>query len=402
MHMADSSVLGVTAPRGYGAAATACAIKEGSSKLDLAVLLSDRPAAAAAVFTRNRVAAAPVVFCRDRLAHPQASAVIVNSGNANACTGTIGLRDVATSAAALANHLKIAESQVLVLSTGVIGVPMPMDRLLDGVRRLDPSPGGGPNFAEAIMTTDTRRKTAVVGLDLEGTRVSLGGAAKGSGMIHPNMATLLGFLTTDAAVEASFLQTALQAAVDVSFNLISVDGDTSTNDAVLLLANGAAGGPLIDAVHPDAPRFAQALRELCVNLARQCARDGEGARTLIEVRVRGAASDADARSLARAVTASTLVKTAVFGADPNWGRVLCAAGYAGVPFDADRATLLLNDIRLFDHGRGAPYAEDQAADALRQPDVTFTLDAGLGEGSAVAWGCDMSYEYVRINAEYTT
>ncbi len=393
---------GVTEPQGYRAGAVACGIKDGSAKADLGVIVSDQPAAAAAVFTQNRAAAAPIVLCRERIQSHRASAIVANSGNANACTGAAGLQDARAMAARTAERFGVPEDEVLVLSTGVIGVPMPMDRVEAGVERLNATHDGGREFARAIMTTDTRLKSCSVGLEVDGMPIRIGGAAKGSGMIHPNMATLLGFLTTDARVEPEFLRTALSAAVDRSFNMISVDGDTSTNDAVVVLANGASGGSPLHGSHPAATQFSSALTDLCVDLAKQLASDGEGARTLIEVQVSGASSDADARNIARAISKSSLVKTAVFGGDPNWGRVICAAGYAECAFEPNLATLFLNDICLFDKGAGLPYAREQAAALLKQPSVVFHLKLGLGDGSATAWGCDMSYEYVHINAEYTT
>jgi glutamate N-acetyltransferase/amino-acid N-acetyltransferase len=327
--------------------------------------------------------------------------VLVNSGNANACTGTQGIKDAQAMCAAAARRFDVSADDVIVLSTGVIGVPLPMERVLAGIANLRPHPDDGGAFAHAIMTTDTHRKEAAVEFDVRGVKVRIGGAAKGAGMIHPNMATLLGILTTDANVGTTFLQSALANAADASFNMISVDGDTSTNDSVVLLANGAAG-EMIDAGTPEAVAFEYALTSVCIQLARDLVRDGEGARTLIEVRVTGAPRESDARQIARAISSSSLVKTAVFGGDPNWGRVLCAAGYAGDALDPDRATLHLNDMCLFERGVGVAYARDAASNMLRQPDVMLTLDLGLGDARATAWGCDMSYDYVKINAEYTT
>jgi len=393
---------GVTEPQGYRAGAVACGIKEGSTKQDLGVIVSDASATAAAVFTQNRAAAAPIVLCRERMQAHRASAIVANSGNANACNGEQGMSDARTMGAHVAEKFGLPQEDVLVLSTGVIGVPMPMDRVDDGIARVKVERGGGQDFAHAIMTTDTRMKSCSISLEIDEVPVRVGGAAKGSGMIHPNMATLLGFLTTDARVEPVFLREALGAAVAKSFNMISVDGDTSTNDAVVLLANGAAGGALLHASHPAADLFSEALSLLCVDLAKQLVADGEGARTLIEVQVAGARNAQDARDIARAISRSNLVKTAVFGGDPNWGRVICAAGYAGCDFDAGIATLYLDDVCLFAQGFGLAYARERAEALLKQPSVTFRLELGLGDGAATAWGCDMSYEYVRINAEYTT
>jgi len=393
---------GVTAARGFLAGGLACGVKTREGALDLGLVLSERPATAAGVFTQNRAAAAPVLLCRDHLRQGVAMAVVVNSGNANACTGQRGKNDAQAMARAVSDRFGLAPTSVLVLSTGVIGVPLPIDRVLDGIARISPSREASLDFAQAIMTTDTREKVGEATCLVGGVEVRIGGAAKGAGMMHPNMATLLAILTTDAAVQSEFLQAALGRASDASFNLISVDGDTSTNDSLILLANGASGAPLLGAGHVDAPAFEQALREVCVMLARQVVRDGEGARTLIEARVIGARSEADARLAARAIVSSALVKTAVFGGDPNWGRVLCAAGYSGADLDPDRATLLLEDICLLRWGEAQEYDRAAASKALLSPDVHFSLDLGLGDGRAVAWGCDLSYEYVKVNAEYTT
>jgi glutamate N-acetyltransferase/amino-acid N-acetyltransferase len=273
---------------------------------------------------------------------------------------------------------------------------------LGGIDRLNPVEHGGLDFAHAIMTTDTKRKISVVERDIGGVTIRVGGVAKGAGMIHPNMATLLGIITTDASIEPRLLQSILKPVIDKTFNMISVDGDTSTNDAVVVMANGAAGGPPLSANTVESQLFADALLEVCGALAKQIVQDAEGARSMIEVRVTSARNQDEARSIARAITTSTLVKTAVFGGDPNWGRILCAAGYSGADIEPAHATLHLNDVCLFRQGIGMPYDRDVATKLLLEPVVTFALDVGLGSGTAVAWGCDMSYEYVRINAEYTT
>jgi glutamate N-acetyltransferase/amino-acid N-acetyltransferase len=398
----SENLVGVTAARGFRAAGISCGIKTKGAIPDLAVVISDRPATVAGVFTRNRAAAAPVLLCREHIRDGRAAAVVVNSGNANACTGQRGKNDALAMAQATAAHLDLASEAVLVLSTGVIGVPLPIDRVLSGIKRMAPREDGGPDFAAAILTTDTKEKTAGGSCLIGGVEVRIGGAAKGAGMMHPNMATLLAVITTDAAVESTFLQAALVRAADSSFNLISVDGDTSTNDSLVVLANGASGAPSLDASHVDAPVFERLLRDVCISLGKQIVRDGEGARTLIEARVVGARSEADARLAARAIVSSALVKTAVFGGDPNWGRVLCAAGYSGADLDADRATLFLEDICLLRWGEAQEYDRVAASQALVEADCRLSLDLGLGDGKAVAWGCDMSYEYVKINAEYTT
>jgi glutamate N-acetyltransferase/amino-acid N-acetyltransferase len=386
---------GVTAAQGFVAGAMACGIKP-SGRPDLALVASLRPAAVAGVFTTNRVKAAPVILSQQRAAAGRARAVIVNSGNANACTGEEGQRAAERMAAAAARRLELAADEVLVLSTGVIGVPLPVEKIEAALPALVPSPDGGDAAAQAIMTTDTRPKTAAVELAIDGSPVRIGGMAKGAGMIHPNMATMLAVITTDAAIAPADLQRHLSAAARRSFNRIDVDGDTSTNDSVVLLANGASGTTL------PGELFAEALTQVCVSLARQIAADGEGATKLLEVTVTGAARLEDAEKAARAITRSTLVKAAMYGNDPNWGRILCAAGYSGAAFDPAGARLTVQGIPLFAHGVPLPFDAQAASAALRAPEVAVHLDLGSGDESATAWGCDLSPEYVRFNAEYTT
>jgi glutamate N-acetyltransferase/amino-acid N-acetyltransferase len=386
---------GVTAAQGFVAGVMACGIKP-SGKPDLALVASRTPAAVAGVFTTNRVKAAPVILSQQRAAAGRARAVIVNSGNANACTGAEGMRAAERMAAAAARRLELAADEVLVLSTGVIGVPLPVEKIEAALPALVPSPDGGDAAAQAIMTTDTRPKTAAVELATEGSTVRIGGMAKGAGMIHPNMATMLAVITTDAAIAPADLQGHLSAAARRSFNRIDVDGDTSTNDSVVLLANGASGTTL------PGEMFAEALTQVCVSLARQIVADGEGATKLLEVTVTGAARLEDAEKAVRAITRSTLVKAAMYGNDPNWGRILCAAGYSGAVFDPAGARLVVQGIPLFAHGVPLPFDAVAASAALRAPEVAVQLDLGSGDESATAWGCDLSPEYVRFNAEYTT
>ena len=386
---------GVTAPQGFVAGAMACGIKP-SGKPDLALVASRTTAAVAGVFTTNRVKAAPVILSQQRAAAGRARAVIVNSGNANACTGEEGQRAAERMAAATARRLDLAADEVLVLSTGVIGVPLPVEKIEAALPALVPSPDGGDAAAQAIMTTDTRPKTAAVEVAIDCSTVRIGGMAKGAGMIHPNMATMLAVITTDAAIAPADLQRHLGAAARHSFNRIDVDGDTSTNDSVVLLANGASGTTL------PGELFAEALTQVCVSLARQIAADGEGATKLLEVTVTGAARLEDAEKAARAITRSTLVKAAMYGNDPNWGRILCAAGYSGAVFDPTGARLVVQGIPLFAHGVPLPFDAQAASAALRAPEVAVHLDLGSGDQSATAWGCDLSPEYVRFNAEYTT
>jgi len=374
-------------------------IKESvGERLDLAVLFSEKPCAATAVFTRNRVKAAPVLLCMERLRSGKASAVVVNSGSANACVGDAGLADARETARLASRFLSVIEEDVLVASTGVIGRRLPMDRIRDGLGRLSTSRNAGSDFARAIMTTDTVPKQRAVNAG----DFIIGGAAKGSGMIHPDMATLLAFITTDASVEPAFLSKALQKSVDISFNMVSVDGDTSTNDMVLLMANGEAGGEQITESSPLAGMFHQALDEVCLYLAREIARDGEGATRLIEVAVNGAASTADARMAARTIVSSPLVKTAVHGCDPNWGRVMMALGRSGASFQEDCVSMSIGGIEVVNGGMAVDYSEADVARALGNREVKIVVGLGAGDGSAVAWGCDLSAEYVKINAEYTT
>ena len=395
MQLAHGVSGGVTAARGFVAGGTTCGIKP-SGKPDLALVASETPAAVAGVFTTNRVKAAPVLLCQRRVAAGYARAVIANSGNANACTGAEGMQAAERMAATAATRLGIAPHEVLVLSTGVIGVPLPVEKIEVALPTLTLAPEGGDAAAQAIMTTDTRPKTASAEITVDGKAVRIGGMAKGAGMIHPNMATMLAVITTDAAVAPDALQRHLAAATARSFNCIDVDGDISTNDTVLLLANGASGVDVPDDI------FARALSDVCIALARQVAADGEGATKLLEVTVAGAATEDDAAQVARAVVGSNLVKAAMYGNDPNWGRIVCAAGYSGAAFDPAQARLTLQGFALFDAGVPLPFDTAAASAALHSPEVHIELDLGAGDASATAWGCDLSPEYVHINADYTT
>jgi glutamate N-acetyltransferase/amino-acid N-acetyltransferase len=391
----------VTSPRGFSAGATACGLKT-SGRLDLMVLASDRPATAAGVFTRNRVKAAPILVCQEHLADGQAQAVVCNSGQANACTGEEGLSSARRIAATTAEKLGIRPQDVLVLSTGVIGVLPALEKILPAIGGLGLDEDGGAVAAQAIMTTDTVPKTAAASFGLDGMTATLGGMCKGSGMIRPNMATMLGVLTTDVALTPEHAAAALRQAVDRSFNMVSVDGDTSTNDTVLLLANGACGAPPLVPGTPQAALFEAALEALCQDLARQIARDGEGATKLIECRVSSARDEEEARLVAHAVIDSSLTKSAIFGNDPNWGRIVCAAGYSGAEVEPERLRLTLQGIPLFVAGRPQPFDRAAASAALRSSDVLIELDLGQGNAAATGWGCDLTYKYVEINAEYTT
>ena len=393
----------VTSARGFRAGATYAGIKQRADDvLDLGILFSEAPCTAAALFTTNRIKAAPVVLCGERLKAGKIEAVVANSGCANACTGEQGLADAAEMADLAARSLGISPEAVLVASTGVIGVPLPMHLIRDGVERIVLSVDGGHELARAIMTTDKVPKEAAVRVRVGESEFTIGGAAKGSGMIHPELATMLCFLTTDAAVDVDFLRRALRQAVDASFNMISVDGESSTNDLVLLMANGCAGNPVITGDGELAVAFQQALEQVCIYLARSIARDGEGASKLIEVIVNGAPSISEARLAARTIVSSPLVKTAVHGSDPNWGRIMAAVGRSGVAVEEARIDLYIGDICLVRAGRPLPFDRKEVIAVLDRSDVRITLQLNLGTAGATAWGCDLSEEYVAINSKYTS
>jgi glutamate N-acetyltransferase/amino-acid N-acetyltransferase len=395
---------GVTAPSGFFAASARAGLREGRERDDLALVVSSVPATAAGVFTANRVKAAPVLWSQARVRAGRAMrAVLLNSGNANACTGAAGARVVRRSAAAAARVLGCSPEEVLVASTGVIGVPLPVERLVAALPRLAAGLGHAAaharRAARAIMTTDTRPKQAVAALRGAGRTYTVGGMAKGSGMIHPQMATMLAVLTTDAPLAAAQARRLLSGAVERTFNAVTVDGDTSTNDCVLLLANGAAGGRV--AVGGAAERaLGAALERVCAELAEAVARDGEGARKLLVVRVSGARSEREARDVARTVASSPLVKAAVHGGDPNWGRVFAAAGRAGVALDPDRMNLYVGGHCVARAGAAHPRGERPAARHLRGRRVELDLHLGAGRARGTALGCDLSADYVSINSHY--
>lgn len=390
---------GATSAQGFSADGVYAGVKtKATGVLDVGVLVSETECAAAAVFTTSRFKAASVILGQKRLEKGQAQAIVANSGCANAATGQKGMADTISMAEMAASKLGLTAEDVLVASTGVIGQRLPMEKIENGISNLKPTANGGHNFATAIMTTDT--KTKEVAVKTSGG-YTIGGAAKGSGMIHPQMATMLCFLTTDAKVEAGFLKKALKKAADVSFNLISVDGDTSPNDSVFLMANGMSGQKVKEGTE-EASLFQEALEAVCIHLAKAIAADGEGASRLIEVTVRGASCLEDARIAARTVVSSPLVKTAVHGQDPNWGRVLAAAARSGAELVDSKVDIYMGDIRLITGGVALPFDEEQASAALSNPEVFIALDLNLGEHIATAWGCDLSAEYVTINSEYTT
>ena len=404
---------GVTAPRGYRAAGITAGLKP-SGLPDLALIVSDVDAIAAGVFTTNQVCAAPVTYCRQRLqAKASARAILINAGQANAATGEQGWRDAQESANALGQALNIPADSVLIASTGVIGQRIRMDALISGIPQLVEalSEAGSDSAAQSIMTTDLVPKTIALETTIGDRTVRIGGICKGSGMIHPNMATLLAFVTCDAAVSTTLWQQMLSRAADKSFNQITVDGDTSTNDTLIALANGQSRTAAITEMGPEAEKLEAMLTAVCQHLAKAIARDGEGATCLIEVQVSGASDDKAARQIARSIAGSSLVKSAIFGRDPNWGRIAAAAGYAGVPFDQENLRVQLGDFLLmengqplaFDRAAASNYLKQAAAGAyLKEDTVLISVSVGNGHGTGKAWGCDLSYDYVKINAEYTT
>ena len=388
----------MTSASGFLAGAVHAGLKS-ESELDLAILFSEAPCNTAGVFTTNRIKSAPIILTQRHLStESNVQAIVANSGCANAYVGEQGLKDALDMANLTAAKLGISPQEVLVASTGVTGVPMPMTCIRAGIDRIRPHKDGGYDFARAIMTTDTVPKEVAVRAD----GFIIGGIIKGSGMIHPSMATMLCFLTTDAAVEADFLRLALSKAVDVSFNMVSIDGDTSPSDTVLMMANGLAGGEPISQGSERADIFQQALEEVCIYLAKAIAHDGEGATRLIEVTVNGAPSIAEARLAARTVVSSPLVKAAVHGSDPNWGRIMAAVGRSGVGVVESKIDLYIGDICLVKEGRPLPFSKRSVVRVLEDSEVPITLNLNLGTATATAWGCDLSEEYVTINSQYTT
>jgi len=395
---------GVTAPKGFRASGIHCGVKK--AKKDLALILSETPASAATLLTTNKVQAAPVVLVREQMARSGVfRAIVVNSGNANACTGDRGMEDARAMVAATAAALKCAPGEVLVSSTGVIGQYLPIQAITSGIDTAAAalSPAGGHAAAEAIMTTDTFVKECAVEFDCGGARTVIGGMAKGSGMIMPNMATMLAFVTTDAAVAPGPLHVALVRATDRSFNRISVDGDTSTNDMVAVLANGASGSaPVTEPKGPAYESFAAALEHVLTVLSKMIVRDGEGATKFIEINVTGAADDASAARAARAIANSSLVKTAMNGEDANWGRILAAVGYSGIEFDPAKTEIAFGDLPILRRNYLIEFSEAAAARVLHEKEITINVRLNGGEGSATFWTSDLSQEYVAINANYRT
>jgi glutamate N-acetyltransferase/amino-acid N-acetyltransferase len=385
---------------GFTVGVAAAGVRDGTpSRTDVALIVSDRPCAAAGVFTTNQVIAAPCVVTRRHLEQGRLRAIVVNSGNANACTGEQGERHAVMMARAAAQRVGCDPYEVAVASTGVIGVPLPVERIMKAVKGMGLRPGEWIDVAKAIMTTDTKPKNIGVELQLDAGTVHLRGIAKGAGMIHPNMATMLGFVMTDANVEAEALRDIVPYAAETSFNAISVDGDTSTNDTLLVLANGASG---IAPRGADLHLFKDAVRGLCEILAKAIVADGEGVTKVFEVTVRGAASAEDARRAARTITTSNLVKTAIHGSDPNWGRILAAAGRSGARVDQRCVSIRIGTVVVFASGTPTPLDRDALRRVFDRPEIPIEVDLGLGTDAARAWGTDLSAEYVRINADYTT
>jgi len=400
--MANDSITGA---RGFLAAGVCCGIKR-SGRSDLGLIVCPGGAKAAAVFTTNKVVSAAVLVCREHIKGAEIQAVVVNSGNANACTGQKGVDNAIKMCAATGKEIEAGAGKVLVASTGIIGEQLPIGKIIAGISeaaaRLSASGSAGLDFAKAIMTTDTRPKQAVRRLDISGAEVTIAGAIKGAGMIGPNMATTLSFITTDAAISKGLLKAALKGAVGDSLNKLTVDGHQSTNDTCMILASGAAGNRAIVSRCPRYKRFAKALAELCDDLARQMAHDAEGATRIFKVVVKGAATKADAARAARAVADYPLVKCAVHGGDPNWGRIICAVGSAGAKLNLNKLSCKLDEITVFKDGAPKKFDAKKASKVVSQKEHTITVDLGAGKASDFCYGCDLSKDYVTINADYHT
>ena len=394
---------GVTFAQGFKAAGIKAGIKKSGNE-DLAVIYTEKPAAVAGTFTQNAVAAAPVYVSKAAVAQGSVHAIVANAGCANACTGEQCMQDANKMAELTALELGIKASEVVVASTGVIGVNLPMDKMAKGIKLAvsELSETGSAKAGSAIITTDTHSKTRAVEFELGGKTVRMGAIAKGSGMIQPNMATMLCFITTDAAIHSQLLQKALSSVVETSFNMISIDGDMSTNDMVIVMANGAAGNAEITSEDADYAIFQAKLLEMCQSLSQEIAADGEGATKFITIQVKGAASFADAKTVAMSVAKSPLVKTAFFGEDANWGRVICAIGYAGVKMIPEKTKVAFGGTTVFENGMGAKFSLAALNKVMEEHDIVVDIDMGLGEAEATVWSCDLSYEYVKINGEYHT
>lgn len=390
----------IASPKGFHAAGLHSGLKK--TKKDLGMIYSDVPAAAAAVYTTNQVKAAPIFVTKEAMVDGTIQAVVVNSAYANACTGKIGAENALAMQALAAEQLGISKETVAVASTGVIGKQLPMKIIEKGIKQIDLPTANPYDFHEAILTTDTRTKEIVVSAEINGQRVTMAGVAKGSGMIHPNMATMLAFITTDAQISAELLQGILADKTETTFNQITVDGDTSTNDMVLVLANGLAENPMIEIDTPAYETFIEMFQLVSEALAKLIAKDGEGATKLIEVEVVGAINPSDARLAAKKVVGSTLVKTAMFGEDPNWGRIICAVGYAGSQTDPEKIDLWIGQQQLLKHSQPQEFNEAEMKYTLEKETILITVDLNIGEAKGKAWGCDLTYKYVEVNALYHT
>ena len=394
---------GVSSAQGFTAGGVHAGIKTaGDGVFDLGIVVSDSPASAAGVFSQNKVLSPSVTLSRRRIANGSVRAIVANSGCANCSVGHQGLTDAEEMTALAAAHVDVDAEEVLIGSTGLIGVELPMALVRQNLGNIMLSDDGGNLFARSIMTTDTHPKEVAVSTQIDGREIVIGGCAKGSGMIHPNMATMLSFVTTDAAVEPSFLQQSLKNAADTSFNMIDIDGDQSTNDTLVVLANGRAGGDEICGGTPAGENFQEALIYVCVELAKEMARDGEGATHLVEVTVEGARTLHEARLAARKIVSSLLVKAMIYGRDPNWGRVMMALGNSGIDFEETDVDIFVNEIHIVHEGMSIAYLKDAVVSSMSEEEVRIRVRVGLGEGTASAWGCDLTEGYVIENSAYST
>ena len=400
---------GITVPKGFLATGAHIGVKK--VKKDLAIIYSEKPALCSAVFTKNLVKAPPLWWCEKLVKEKQKiQAIVINSGNANACTGERGYQDALSMADTLSKCLNISKESVLVTSTGVIGVYLPLDKIIPGIEETSKTLGAdeksAKRCAKAIMTTDTFRKEVAVEIEINGIKVTIAGIAKGSGMIHPNMATMLGFITTDINISQELLDKAFKENINDSFNMITVDGETSTNDMAVILANGFAGNPIVDKENDDYKKFKEALEYVTKSLAKQIVKDGEGATKFLECKISNAKTKEDAKVLCKSILNSNLVKTAFFGNDANWGRVLSAMGASGVDFDPNKVKIFfkndIGEIKLFENGLPIEFDEDFAFKILKQEEIKILVDMNQGDKSITGWGCDLSFDYVKINAEYRT
>ncbi|WP_312070679.1 bifunctional glutamate N-acetyltransferase/amino-acid acetyltransferase ArgJ [Anaerotignum propionicum] len=398
---------GVTAPKGFLAGGLHCGVRASQMKKDLAMIYSQTPCTAAAVYTQNKVYGAPITVTKNNIANGMAQAMICNSGNANTCNAD-GVEKAEAMCQMTAEALGLSPEDIIIASTGVIGAVLPLEPIAKGIKELAPqlTADGGALAAEAIMTTDTKAKEEAYTIEIGGKTVTIGAMAKGSGMIHPNMATMLGFLTTDAAITTPMLNKALKLAVDDTFNMVSVDGDTSTNDMVSIMANGMAENPMIEAEGAEFEAFLTVIKEICTSMAKKIAGDGEGATKLMECTVNGAPNTPLAKAIAKSIITSSLTKVAMFGADANWGRILCAIGYTEGDFQVDTISVDISStkgsIHVCENGAGVAFDEEVAKNILLEEEIHIQVELNQGEGTATAWGCDLTYDYVKINGDYRT